>query len=95
MTIDKKTVAKVAHLARIRLSEGELEKSSERLNRIFGWIEQLQKVNTDNVKEMTGVGDSGLRMRRDRVKDGNKKDDVLANAPEKSFDCYVVPKVIE
>jgi len=95
MSIDKKTVTKVAKLARIRLSEQEVEKASNQLTRIFDWIEQLESVNTDDVTEMTGVGDYTLRMRRDIVRDGGIKDAVLENAPEKAFDCYVVPKVIE
>ncbi len=93
--MDKKTVAKVAHLARIRLTEEEQDRYAGELSRIFEWIEQLSEVNTDNVPQMTSVASMTLPMRRDEVTDGNRREDILGNAPKQAFDCFAVPKVIE
>lgn len=95
MSIDANTVRKIAKLSRIALSDDETTHMAGELSSIFSWIEQLQQVNTDGIPEMAGVGNYTLRPREDVVNDGNIKDDVLANAPESAFDCYVVPKVVE
>lgn len=95
MTINTKTVEKIAKLSRIRLSVEEQEKYAGELGAIFDWVEQLQEVDTKDVPPMAGVGEYSLRMREDVVTGGNRKEEVLANAPETAFDCYVVPKVVE
>ncbi len=92
--LNQNDVRKIAKLARLRLTEGELEAYTGELNGILGWVEQLQAVNTDGVA-MAGVGQYTLRMREDKVTDGAIKEGVLANAPEAGFDCFVVPKVVE
>ncbi len=95
MSIDAKTVCRVAKLARIRLDDTEVEKAAGQLTRIFDWIEQLQEVDTEGVPEMTGVGEYTLRMRDDVVTDGNIQEDILSNAPKSEFGCFVVPKMVE
>jgi len=95
MSIEKKQVEKIAKLSRIKLKDGEADKVSGDLNKIFDWIEQLQEVNTDNVPEMAGVGGYTLRTREDKIADGDIVDEVLKNAPESSYGCFVVPKVVE
>lgn len=93
--LNQNDVKKIAKLARIRLTEGELETYTGELNGILGWVEQLQAVNTDNVPPMAGVGQYTLRMREDKITDGGIKEDILTNAPESGFDCFIVPKVVE
>lgn len=95
MSIDKETVAKVAKLARIYLTDEEKSRMSGQLTKIFDWMEELKQVNTDGISEMSSVGGYILRARKDEITDGGIRDDVLANAPEKAFGCYVVPKVVE
>ena len=95
MSLDNKQVEKIAKLSRIKISEEEAEKYTGELNKIFDWIEQLQEVNTDGVEEMAGVGGYTLRNRADEVQGDNIRAQVLANAPESAYDCYVVPKVVE
>jgi aspartyl-tRNA(Asn)/glutamyl-tRNA(Gln) amidotransferase subunit C len=95
MSISHQDVSKIAKLARIRVSEAEVEKYSRELSGIFQWIEQLKEVNTDGVEPMAGVGDYTLRFREDKVTDGNIREDVLANAPEAAYGCFLVPKVVE
>lgn len=95
MSLTDKDIDKLSNLARIRLGEEEKAQIKEKLNQILGWVEQLKEVNTDNVSAMAGVGNQILRMRDDKVTDGNIKDDILINAPNSAYDCFVVPKVIE
>ena len=93
--IDKATVAKIARLSRIKIAEDKQEALAGELNNILGWIEQLNEVDTDDIAPMASVVEAKLRWREDQVNDGNKQDDVLANAPRAEFGFYGVPKVIE
>ena len=95
MSLSQKDVEKIAKLSRIAVTPEEVEIRTEELNAIFGWIEQLQEVNTDNVSPMAGVGDFTQRLRDDVVNDGAYKEQLLANGPEVSYGCFVVPKVVE
>ncbi len=95
MSLTDKDIDKLSVLARIRLGEDEKKQIKEKLNQILGWVEQLRGVDTEAVPAMAGVGNQILRMRDDKVTDGNIKDDVLANAPSSAYDCFIVPKVIE
>ena len=95
MSIDEATVAKVARLARIRVTEDEKTHFAKEISGILQWVEQLQEVNTDDVPQMTSVAEMQLRWRTDEVTDGNCRDAVLANAPKQEYDCFAVPKVVE
>jgi len=95
MSLDRKTVAKVATLARIELSEEQLDKYGPQLSNIIHFVEQLSEVNTDNVEPLANVVDIELRLREDEITDGNCPEKVLANAPEELEGFYVVPKVVE
>jgi aspartyl-tRNA(Asn)/glutamyl-tRNA(Gln) amidotransferase subunit C len=95
MPIDKDTVAKIARLARIRVSEDEQERLAGELSNILGWVEQLSEVDTANVRPMASVVEARLPMRRDEVTDGDLRDDVTANAPAPERGFFTVPKVVE
>ena len=95
MALDKQTVAKVAHLARIRVDEDELETLAGELNGIIHWVEQLGEVDTDGVEPMTSAVDLKLRLRDDTVTEGDYPDRVLKNGPSTEMHFYVVPKVVE
>src|SRR3546814_8804594 len=81
MSVDTATVRHIAKLARIAVTDGEVEALVPELNNILGWIEQLQEVDVSGVEPMTAVIPNHLRLRDDIVTDGDKRDDVLANAP--------------
>ena len=100
MAVDRATVAHIAALARIRLSEAELQPLANELSRIIDWVEQLNEVDTSAAAPLASVIATGLPMREDRVIDGGCRDAILANAPrtapsggEPGF--FAVPKVIE
>ena len=83
MSVDKATVVRIAHLARIRVPEEDLDRLAGELDNILGWVEQLGEVDTDGVEPMTSaVEGQVMRRREDRVTDGGYPDRVLANAPE-------------
>jgi aspartyl-tRNA(Asn)/glutamyl-tRNA(Gln) amidotransferase subunit C len=95
MSVSSEQVRHIAKLARIGMSDAEIEALVPELNNILGWVEQLGKVNTDGVEPLTAVIDQKLRLREDVVTDGGIRDDVLANAPEAQHGFFAVPKVIE
>ena len=95
MSVDKATVAKIASLARIRMSDEEVAAMVPELNQILGWVEQLGEVDTSGVEPMTAVIPNTLRLRDDVVTDGGIREAVLANAPAPEHGFFGVPKVIE
>ena len=95
MSVNAEQVRHVARLARIAMSEAEVEKMVPEFNNILGWVEQLSEVDTDGVEPLTAVIANDLRLRDDVVNDGNCRDDVLKNAPEAQHGFFAVPKVIE
>ncbi len=95
MSVDTATVRHIARLARLKMSDAEVEAMVPELNNILGWVEQLGEVNTDGVEPLTAVIDQPLRLRDDQVTDGGIRDAVLANAPDAQHGFFAVPKVIE
>ncbi|MGI8944322.1 MAG: Asp-tRNA(Asn)/Glu-tRNA(Gln) amidotransferase subunit GatC [Qipengyuania sp.] len=100
MSVDKATVAKIASLARINMSDAELERMVPELNQILDWVEQLGEVDVTGVEPMTAVIPNTLRLRADEVDadpqtGGGRREDVLANAPAAEHGFFGVPKVIE
>ncbi|MCW2307398.1 Asp-tRNA(Asn)/Glu-tRNA(Gln) amidotransferase subunit GatC [Rhodobium gokarnense] len=95
MSVDTATVKRVAHLARIAVTEEEAEKMTGELNAILGFVEQLDEVDVTGVEPMTSVVAVTMKKRADGVTDGGYPDDVVANAPETEDHFFVVPKVVE
>ena len=95
MSLDEATVARIASLARIDVPQDALAPLAAELSHILGWIEQLGEVDTDGVAPMTSVVAMRLAWRDDRVTDGGKAEAILANAPARQGDYFVVPRVVE
>ena len=95
MSVSPEQVRHIAKLARIGMTDAEIDALVPELNNILGWIEQLSEVDTANVEPMTAVIPNTLRLREDIVTDGNVRDRVLANAPQAEHGFFTVPKVIE
>jgi aspartyl-tRNA(Asn)/glutamyl-tRNA(Gln) amidotransferase subunit C len=95
MSVDAATVKRVAHLARIRLAEEEVEGFRGELNAILGWVEQLNEVDVSGVEPMTSVLPMGMKKRDDRVTDGGKVAEIVTNAPLAQDGYFLVPKVVE
>lgn len=99
MSIDKETVRKVAHLARIAEPEDRLEPLAKELSGILGWIEQLNEVDVEGVEAMASTVEVALPMREDVLQDGptggGQPENIVANAPKTEANYFVVPKVVE
>ena len=95
MSVNTEQVLHIARLARIAMSEEEAEALKPELNNILGWVEQLGEVDTEGVEPLAMVIANETRMREDIVTDGDRRDDVLANAPVAEHGFFAVPKVIE
>lgn len=95
MEVDEATVRRIARLARIKITDEEAKGLEGELSGILNWVEQLEEVETENIEPMTSVVPIKLKMRDDVVNDGEKADDVTANAPMSEDGFYVVPKVVE
>ena len=95
MSVTPEQVRHIARLARIAMSDKEIAALAPELNNILGWVEQLSEVDTEGVEPLTAVIDQKLRLRDDKVTDGDCRDAVLANAPAAEHGFFAVPKVIE
>lgn len=100
MSVDIPTVKKIASLARIAMSDVEVEALVPEFNNILGWVEQLGEVDVSGVEPMTAVIPNTLRLRDDIVNadpltGGNVRTEVLSNAPDAEQGFFAVPKVIE
>ncbi len=95
MSIDKDTVKHISKLARFSLEEKKINSLSKDLTSIMKFIEKLNKLNTEKITPLTSIIDASLKPRKDEVKDGKIRDQVLKNSPEKNEEFFVVPKVIE
>ena len=100
MSVNAEQVRHVAKLARIAMSDAEVDALVPEFNNILGWVEQLAEVDTEGVEPLTAVIDNQLRLRDDVVDadpltGGGVRDKVLANAPDAQHGFFAVPKVIE
>ena len=95
MSVDADTVRRIAHLARIRVEDGEIEKLRGELNTILAWVEQLGEVDVEGVQPMTSVTPMKMKMRRDEVTEGGNAERIVANASMSEDNFFLVPKVVE
>ena len=95
MSLTLEQVKRIAHLARIEVSDAEALATQGHLNGIFQLIEQMQAVDTSGVEPMAHAQDLSQRLREDAVSEGNRRAAFQAVAPETEAGLYLVPKVIE
>ncbi len=95
MTIDKKTIDKVSALAKIKLNDQKTHELTNELAKIMDWINQLNKVNTEDISPLTGVLKTKLFLREDVVVQDSSLEEVLSNSPESIEGFYVVPRVVD
>ncbi len=95
MAIASSDIAKLAHLARIAVSDDEVGQVTERISDVLALVDQLQAVNTEGVKPMAHPLDATQRLRADQVTEPNERDHFQAIAPATEDGLYLVPRVIE
>jgi aspartyl-tRNA(Asn)/glutamyl-tRNA(Gln) amidotransferase subunit C len=95
MKVDEALVRRIAHLARIKVSDQDVEHLEGELTSILGFVEQLSEVDTSGVEPMTSTVDMSMMQREDIVTDGGYAEDIVKNAPEADDHYFMVPKVVE
>jgi aspartyl-tRNA(Asn)/glutamyl-tRNA(Gln) amidotransferase subunit C len=95
MSFSEADVKRVAHLARIEITDAEVAPVLTQLSNILHLVEQMQAVNTDGVKPMAHAQDVYLRFREDQVSETDQHEAFQAVAPQVEAGLYLVPKVIE
>jgi aspartyl-tRNA(Asn)/glutamyl-tRNA(Gln) amidotransferase subunit C len=95
MSIDTATVRHIAHLARIAVTDDEVERLKSEINDVLAFVEQLSEVDVAGVEPMTSVTPMAMKKRPDVVTDGEIADDIVRNAPAARDHFFLVPKVVE
>ena len=95
MSLSNDQVGHIARLARIAVSATELEATRDKLNGIFGLIEQMQAVDTAGVEPMSHPQELATRLRPDLVTEADRREAFQKVAPQTEAGLYLVPKVIE
>lgn len=95
MSISKEEVKHIASLAKLNLSDKEVEKYTEDLSNIVNYANELANININNVKPTNHILDVANVFREDQVRKSYERDKILKNAPTKAGGCISVPKVIE
>lgn len=95
MALDKSEIGKIAHLARLHISEAEADEVSNRISDILVLIDQMQSLDTDAVEPLAHPLDVVQRLRADEVTEQDQRDQLLTLAPNSQDGLYLVPKVLE
>jgi len=95
VSIERGDVEKIAYLARIQITDAQLDKVTEDLSRILSLVDQMQEVSTEGVEPMSNPLDMVQRLRADQVTEENQRERFQAIAPATEAGLYLVPKVIE
>jgi len=95
MSVDAATVRRIAHLARIKVTDAEVPHLQGELNAMLSFVEQLSEVDIAGVEPMTSVMPMEMKKRPDVVDDGDIADDIVVNAPATEGHFFLVPKVVE
>lgn len=95
MKVDKETLRKIAHLARLDFEEEAAEDMIKSMSETLDWVEKLNEVDTENVEPLLSMSREVNVLREDEVKPPLDHDAALKNAPKKDADYFRVPKVLE
>lgn len=95
MSINKQDVQKIAHLARLALTEEDAAQYQQSLSSVLALVEQMQSVNTDGIEPLGNPLEMTQRLREDAITEGNRRDEFLANAPQTEAGLFLVPQVID
>ena len=95
MIVDEKMVEGVAHLARLDINSSQTKEMVGEMNKILGWMEKLNEVNTDDVAPLIHMSSELNVLRTDEVDNVLEHEKALKNAPKKDSNYFRVPKVIE
>lgn len=95
MQIDKETLRKIAHLARLDFNESDEDSMIKDLTQILNWVEQLNEVDTEGIEPLTNMSHEINMLRDDKTGEHLEHERALKNAPKRDDQFFRVPKVIE
>lgn len=95
MSTDIQTIRKLAHLARLEISEEKEQEMLGDLNKIRNWVDKLRELDTENIEPLTHMTAEVNVMREDVAQNTITHEEALSNAPKKDSDYFRVPKVLE
>ena len=95
MKIDKETLQKIAHLARLDFEEKGAEQMVSDMTEILDWVDKLNELDTEGVEPLTNMAAEQNRLREDEPKETLSHERGMRNAPKKDSDYFRVPKVME
>jgi aspartyl-tRNA(Asn)/glutamyl-tRNA(Gln) amidotransferase subunit C len=95
MTIERDEVLKIAHLARLKLTDDECAALGRDLNAILAYVEKLGELDTEGVPTLAHAAETGDTWRADENRPSLPRDEALRNAPKAADGCFAVPKIIE
>jgi len=95
VSLDKDQVQHIALLARLKLTDDELDETVDKLSRIVDFVDQLSAAATDDVLPMAHPLNESQRLRSDRVTETDERDEIQKNAPAIEKGLYIVPKVLQ
>jgi aspartyl-tRNA(Asn)/glutamyl-tRNA(Gln) amidotransferase subunit C len=93
MKINKQTLEKIAHLARLELNESKEKEMLQSLSEILTWVEKLNVLDTENIEPLTNMSMEINALREDKVGDHLEREKGLRHAPKKDNMFFKVPKV--
>tara|TARA_R110002167_G_scaffold17840_6_gene67760 strand:+ start:959 stop:1246 length:288 start_codon:yes stop_codon:yes gene_type:complete len=95
MSIGPEDIKKIAHLARLQVTETEADKLCHDIGNILKLVDQLQSANTDNIEPMANPLDATQVLRADVITEANKREALQKISPLVEDGLFLVPKVIE
>ena len=95
MEVNNELVERLAHLARLRFTNEEMQNIQGDMQRMISFIERLQQIDTTGVEPLLHMSDTANVLREDEIKGSINHDEALRNAPEKDDEFFLVPKVIK
>lgn len=95
MSLERSDVDKIAHLARLEIAESDVPEYTRNLSNILSLVEQMDSVDTDDVKPMAHPLEMAQRLREDVVTESDQREHFQKIAPQTENNFYLVPKVIE
>jgi aspartyl-tRNA(Asn)/glutamyl-tRNA(Gln) amidotransferase subunit C len=95
MALTKTEVEKIAHLARLHVSDIEAEEVARGVSDILALIDKMQSVDTDKVEPLAHPFDAAQKLRPDVVTESDRRDELQQLAPQSQDGLFLVPKVIE
>ncbi len=93
--MDRSDIAKLAHLARIEISDATVDDVARSITDVLKLVDQLQSADTQGIAPMAHPLDAVQRLRADQVTEADVRDAFQAIAPATEDGLYLVPKVID